>query len=110
MSLSVNWLSPFKERTLVVVGERGAFVASTLTSDLEFFANGTFTTDLDSPLAHFRGVSEGDVIRYAFAKPEPLRTELEGFLAAVGGDRAVSSRWRTGRWSSRSPTPSSSRA
>lgn len=86
VSLSVNWLSPFKERTLVVVGERGAFVASTLTSDLEFFANGTFTTDLDSPLAHFRGVSEGDVIRYAFAKPEPLRTELEGFLAAVGGD------------------------
>lgn len=88
VSLSVNWLSPFKERTLVVVGERGAFVASTLTSDLEFFANGTFTTDLDSPLAHFRGVSEGDVIRYAFAKPEPLRTELEGFQAAVGGEPA----------------------
>ncbi len=86
VSLSVNWLSPFKERTVVVTGERGAYVASTLTSDLEFYANGTVTTEPDSPIAHFRGVSEGDVIRYAFDKPEPLRTELEGFRAAVLGD------------------------
>jgi predicted dehydrogenase len=30
-------------------------------------------------------VSEGDVIRYAFAKPEPLRTEHEAFRDAVLG-------------------------
>ncbi len=88
VSLTVNWLSPFKERTVVVVGERGAFVASTLTSDLEFFANGTAATEPDSPVAHFRGVSEGNVIRYAFDKPEPLRTELEGFRDAILGDRS----------------------
>ena len=86
--MTVNWLSPFKERTVVVVGERGAFVASTLTSDLEFFANGTAATEPDSPVAHFRGVSEGNVIRYAFDKPEPLRTELEGFRDAILGDRS----------------------
>ena len=36
----VNWLSPLKERVTVVTGERGAFVADTLTADLTFYANG----------------------------------------------------------------------
>jgi predicted dehydrogenase len=36
-------------------------------------------------MANFRGVSEGDVIRYAIAKPEPLRTEHENFRDAVLG-------------------------
>jgi len=36
-------------------------------------------------VAALRGVSEGDVIRYAFAKPEPLRTEHESFRDAVLG-------------------------
>jgi len=33
----------------------------------------------------FRGVSEGDVTRYAFAKREPLRVEHEAFRDAVLG-------------------------
>jgi len=36
-------------------------------------------------VASFRGVSEGDVIRYAFAKPEPLKMEHEAFRDAVLG-------------------------
>ena len=39
-------------------------------------------------IAKFRGVSEGDVIRYAIAKPEPLRTEHEAFRDAVLGKDA----------------------
>ena len=35
----VNWLSPFKERITVVTGERGCFVADTLTADLTFHEN-----------------------------------------------------------------------
>ncbi len=80
----VNWLSPLKERVTVITGERGAFVADTLTADLTFYANGTIATEWDS-IAKFRGVSEGDVIRYAIAKPEPLRTEHEAFRDAVLG-------------------------
>jgi UDP-N-acetylglucosamine 3-dehydrogenase len=80
----VNWLSPLKERVTVITGERGAFVADTLTADLTFYANGTVATEWDS-IAKFRGVSEGDVVRYAFAKPEPLRTEHEAFRDAVLG-------------------------
>jgi predicted dehydrogenase len=80
----VNWLSPLKERVTIVTGEKGAFVADTLTADLTFFANGTVPTEWGA-LAEFRGVSEGDMIRYAFPKPEPLRTEHEAFRDAVLG-------------------------
>jgi predicted dehydrogenase len=80
----VNWLSPMKERVTIVTGERGAFVADTLSADLTFFANGLIPTTWDK-IAEFRGVTEGDMIRFAFPKPEPLRTEHEAFRDAVLG-------------------------
>ncbi|WP_200892749.1 Gfo/Idh/MocA family protein [Microbacterium azadirachtae] len=83
----VNWLSPMKERVTVVTGEKGAFVADTATGDLTFFANGTIPLEWES-VSSFRGVSEGDVIRYAFTKREPLRVEHEAFRDAVLGDRS----------------------
>ncbi|MEE6283289.1 Gfo/Idh/MocA family protein [Georgenia sp. MJ170] len=84
----VNWLSPIKERLTVVTGERGAFVADTMAGDLTFYANGTVPTAWDR-VAAFRGVTEGDVVRYAIAKREPLAVEQEHFRDAVlgnGGD------------------------
>lgn len=83
----VNWLSPLKERVTVITGERGTFVADTLTADLTFHANGSVPTTWDD-VAKFRGVSEGDVVRYAVPKPEPLRVEHENFRDAVLGKPA----------------------
>lgn len=80
----VNWLSPFKERTVVITGEKGVFVADTLTADLTFHANAVVATEWED-VATFRGVAEGDVVRYAIAKPEPLRSEHEAFRDAVLG-------------------------
>jgi UDP-N-acetylglucosamine 3-dehydrogenase len=80
----VNWLSPFKERVTVLTGERGCFVADTLTADLTFYANGTQPSQW-AAMSVFRGVSEGNMVRYALPKPEPLVTELTAFLAAVAG-------------------------
>lgn len=80
----VNWLSPMKERVTVVTGEKGAFIADTSTGDLTFYANGTIPLEWES-VSSFRGVSEGDVTRYAFAKREPLRVEHEAFRDAVLG-------------------------
>ncbi len=80
----VNWLSPMKERVTVITGERGALVADTLTADLTFFENGV--VPLGWPmLESFRGVSEGNMTRYAFAKPEPLAVEHERFRDALLG-------------------------
>jgi predicted dehydrogenase len=83
----VNWLSPMKERVTVVTGERGCFVADTLTADLTYYENGTQATQWDA-VARFRGVAEGNMIRYAIPKPEPLVTELRAFAAAVRGEVA----------------------
>jgi UDP-N-acetylglucosamine 3-dehydrogenase len=80
----VNWLSPLKERVTTVTGERGCFVADTVTADLTFYQNGTQQVEW-ARVASFRGVSEGDVTRFAIPKPEPLVTELAGFAAAVRG-------------------------
>ncbi|RXR26739.1 Gfo/Idh/MocA family oxidoreductase [Oerskovia turbata] len=80
----VNWLSPMKERLTMVTGERGAYVADTASADLTFYANGVIPTEWESITA-FRGVSEGDIIRYAIAKREPLRVEHEAFRDAVLG-------------------------
>ena len=78
----VNWLSPFKERNVTVIGDKGALVADTLTADLTFFANGHPNGSWDN-ISAFRGVSEGDVIRYALKKIEPLLTEHLAFRDAV---------------------------
>jgi predicted dehydrogenase len=83
----VNWLSPMKERVTVVTGEKGAFVADTLSADLTFYANGVIDTEWES-VANFRGVSEGDVTRFAIQKREPLRVEHEKFRDAIHGKPA----------------------
>ena len=80
----VNWLTPTKERLTIITGEKGMFVADTLTADLTFYANGKVATTWDD-IAQFRGVTEGDVTRFAISKPEPLRTEHENFRDAVLG-------------------------
>ena len=80
----VNWLSPLKERVTTITGEKGALVADTLSADLTFYANGTVQTTW-AEIMRFRGVTEGDVTRYAIAKPEPLRVEHEQFRDALLG-------------------------
>jgi UDP-N-acetylglucosamine 3-dehydrogenase len=80
----VNWLTPMKERRIVVTGENGCFVADTITADLTFYANSSVPTEWDA-ISSFRGVSEGDMVRYAIPKPEPLAVEIAGFVSAVQG-------------------------
>ncbi|AQU68747.1 Gfo/Idh/MocA family protein [Streptomyces niveus] len=81
----VNWLSPLKERFTSVTGERGCFIADTLTADLTFYSNAAVTTEWEA-LRAFRGVAEGDMIRYAIPKREPLLVEHELFRDAVLGE------------------------
>lgn len=81
----VNWLTPTKERVTVVTGDRGCFIADTITADLTFYANADVPTEW-GPLRSFRGVSEGDMVRFAIPKPEPLVTELVAFRDAILGE------------------------
>lgn len=86
---TVNWLTPFKERTTIITGEKGALVADTLTADLTHYQNGVIQNTWDR-VSSFRGVSEGDVTRFALDKKEPLRAEHEAFRDAVlSGDTSA---------------------
>lgn len=84
LNMQVNWLTPTKRRSVTVLGDRGAFVIDTLSSDLTYYDNAAVPSEWGS-IAHLRGVSEGDMVRYALRKREPLVVELEGFRDAVLG-------------------------
>lgn len=81
-SHTVNWLTPFKERTTIITGEKGALIADTLTADLTHFKNGNADESWEG-LSAFRGVSEGDVTRFSLFKKEPLLSEHEAFRDSV---------------------------
>ncbi len=81
-SHTVNWLTPFKERVTLITGEKGVLVADTLSADLTYYENGTIQNTWDQA-AVFRGVSEGDMTRFALERKEPLVAEHEAFGESV---------------------------
>lgn len=81
-SHTVNWLTPFKERSTVITGEKGVLVADTLTGDLTHFENGRLRVSWDQAAA-FRGVTEGDMTRFALERTEPLLAEHQAFRDSV---------------------------
>jgi UDP-N-acetylglucosamine 3-dehydrogenase len=86
--LEINWLTPSKIREITVTGERGMLKADYLTQDLYFHENAEAVPAGWDQIAILRGVSEGSITRYAVGKREPLRMELEDFIAAAAGQAA----------------------
>lgn len=82
----VNWLTPFKERVTTITGENGVLVADTLTADLTYYENGRIQVEWDP--GEFRGVSEGDMTRFALDRKEPLLAEHEAFRDSVLAGKA----------------------
>ncbi len=88
----VDWLSPTKVRRTRVLGEGGMFVADTLTADLTFYANASVSNSEWGAAEQARGVSEGDMTRFALSRREPLLVELEAFcdlLQGIDGEGAA---------------------
>ena len=83
-NLVVDWVSPTKVRRTRVLGERGMLEADTLTADLYFYENAEVAV-VWSATQQFRGVSEGNVTRYALQRREPLELEHEAFLDLLDG-------------------------
>ncbi len=83
--LDVNWLTPEKQRELVIIGEAGMLRASYITQDLWFMEAPRSTVAWDE-LATFRGDGEGSAIRFALRKVEPIRAELTDFLRCIAED------------------------
>jgi predicted dehydrogenase len=88
-SLEINWLTPSKEREVLVLGERGLFRMDDLTQDLYFYENAQVGGSAWQTMQVLRGVSEGQMVRFAFPRYEPLKGELEAFLRAIQEDCPV---------------------
>jgi UDP-N-acetylglucosamine 3-dehydrogenase len=88
--LETNWVTPTKVRQLSVTGEHGMFVVDYLTQDLYLYEHPRNRNEWNT-IARMRGSGEGDMVRYALDRREPLRVELESFCntLAVGGVPAV---------------------
>jgi UDP-N-acetylglucosamine 3-dehydrogenase len=85
--LEVNWITPTKVRQLFVTGDEGMFVVDYLLQDLTFFENPRMATEWGA-LQGVRGTGEGDMVRFALARREPLAVEWESFLAVLSGHDA----------------------
>ena len=83
--LDINWLTPSKQRTLTVTGERGMFLADYVAQDLVLFANPEAEQTWTRPGATtpITSVSEGEMTRFSIRRQEPLVAELAEFARAV---------------------------
>jgi UDP-N-acetylglucosamine 3-dehydrogenase len=78
VSHSVNWISPVKRRTIIVLGQKGSLVADLLMGDLTFFENGILKSEWDS-LNQLRGPMAGSSHKFEINKVEPLKAEHKAF-------------------------------
>lgn len=87
--LEINWLTPVKQREVLVLGERGMLRVDDLAQNLYFHEN-ALANGMDwNALSVLKGVNEGRMIRYPLQRYEPLRAELEAFATAVLEDKPV---------------------
>ena len=60
-------------------------VADTLTVNLAYYENGRVSSEWNATQT-LRGVSEGDMTRYAIPQREPLQVQLDAFLELLRGN------------------------
>jgi predicted dehydrogenase len=71
--LDINWLTPTKQRTLTVTGERGMYTADYLAQQLVFYPNPSSDGSVD----------EGKRVEREIERREPLAIELDEFARAA---------------------------
>jgi len=83
--LSASRITPTKIRELTVTGAKGMFAVNYITQELSFFENTTAANTWDS-LNVLTGVNEGNMMRFAIPRQEPLKAELAHFVESVQAD------------------------
>jgi len=81
-----SWISPRRERSMTVYGDKGILVANLIDQEIWFYENGDVGVDYSDNYyqnALMGRVSEGKVVKYPIRKEEPLRCELAFFIGLV---------------------------
>ncbi len=81
-----SWISPRRDRSMTVYGDKGILVANLIDQEIWFYENGDVGVDYSDNYyqnALMGRVSEGRVVKYPIRKEEPLRGELSFFMGLV---------------------------
>lgn len=84
-TIDASWLHPTKTRRLHCLGTEGLVTVDYLQQEVIFTRNDYEHRDW-GPLANLTGASSGEQVRYRLQRQEPLRAELEAFVAALRGE------------------------
>jgi predicted dehydrogenase len=88
-SSEFSWISPRKERSLSIYGDKGMLTGNLVDQEVWFYENGDVSIDYSDNYYQnviWGRVSEGKVIKFPVKKEEPLRRELLSFCSLARGD------------------------
>jgi predicted dehydrogenase len=84
-----SWISPRKERSISIYGDKGLLVGNLVDQEVWFYENGDVGIDYSDNYYQnviWGRVSEGKVIKFPIKREEPLRKELEYFCRLIRGE------------------------
>jgi UDP-N-acetylglucosamine 3-dehydrogenase len=88
-SSEFSWISPRKERSISIYGDKGLLVGNLTEQEVWYYENGDVGIDYSDNYYQnviWGRVSEGKVIKFPIKKEEPLRRELEHFCRLIQGE------------------------
>ena len=80
----VNWITPKKNRSVVILGTKGTLEIDTLNSGLIHATHGVFKNNFEE-VAHLNGLNPGHRSEVAFEIEEPLKREYLEFIKGLRG-------------------------
>jgi UDP-N-acetylglucosamine 3-dehydrogenase len=89
-----SWISPKRERSITVTGDKGIIYGNLIDQEIWFYENGD--VEIDFSENYFQNVmmgrvSEGKVIKFPVKKEEPLKSELGYFCDLVRESTVIDS-------------------
>jgi UDP-N-acetylglucosamine 3-dehydrogenase len=88
-SSEFSWISPRKERSISIYGDKGLLVGNLVDQEVWFYENGDVGIDYSDNYYQnviWGRVSEGKVVKFPIKREEPLRKELEYFCRLIRGE------------------------
>ncbi len=88
-SSEFSWISPRRQRSISIYGDKGLLVGNLVDQEVWFYENGDVGIDYSDNYYQnviWGRVSEGKVVKFPIKREEPLRKELDYFCRLIQGE------------------------
>ena len=88
-SSEFSWISPRRQRSISIYGDKGLLVGNLVDQEVWFYENGDVGIDYSDNYYQnviWGRVSEGKVVKFPTKREEPLRKELDYFCRLITGE------------------------